>query len=50
MNDWGLRGTKDSVWGAQCGNDTRRIEAMTAIKLKTDWYYDNIECCPLFSV
>jgi hypothetical protein len=48
MNDWGLKGTADSVWGAQCG-DGKRLEAMTAVKQNsTNTYNESIECCQLY--
>jgi hypothetical protein len=47
MNDWGLKGTANSVWGAQCG-DLDRLEAMTAIRLHTGYYNYDMECCQLY--
>jgi hypothetical protein len=50
MNDPGLKGTADSIWGAQCGNTTGSVKALTAIKLSTrDFYLENIQCCPLYN-
>jgi hypothetical protein len=51
MNDPGLKGTADSMWGAQCGRGGAAIEALTAVKLVQSnkvHLHDNIECCALY--
>jgi hypothetical protein len=51
MNDPTMTGTADSVWGAQCGNQTS-VHAMVALKLSTvrPYFIDIVTCCPLYRV